>query len=218
MHNHYRLSSAGREDQVLSPSPAWAAWHVQLPSTGSCTQQCRDLMGLSGMMMLKVLKKEPVWSLSLTQAVSKLTQLSLDASPLMRCLRSPFPQPIKRLQTGKVTGYHNNQNWWLLWKLFGAGGGWYNLKYHRNRIDPHYASMLVLWSCQVDLTVLRKKSQMQSHPKSIPSSLWTDKKDSGGGKNAQRLGCAPQHILSHSTIVFFLSKLHRMATVISCHF
>lgn len=106
--NHYRLSSAGggSSAEVLGLCP-----YVQLPSAGHVHKRwCHDLMGFSEMIMLEILKKEPVWLLSLTQTVLKLTQVSLDASRLSRCLRNPFPQPIRRLQTGKVTGYQNNQN------------------------------------------------------------------------------------------------------------
>lgn len=82
-----------------------------------CIRQFHDLVCLSEMIILKVLKKEPVWLLSLTQTALKVIQLSMDASLSSRCLRSPFPQPIKRVQTGKITESHNIQNWWLSWKL-----------------------------------------------------------------------------------------------------
>lgn len=108
MLNHYRLSSAGGGSSVdvlglCDMCSFLVLGHVH-------KRRCHNLMGLSEMIMLKVLKKELISLLSLTQTVSKLTQLSLEASLLSRCLRSPFPQPNKRLQTGKVTGYYNNQN------------------------------------------------------------------------------------------------------------
>lgn len=135
--NHYRLSSAGGGSSVdvlglCDMCSFLVLGHIH-------KRRCHNLMGLSEMIMVKVLKKEPVWLLSLTQTVFKLTRLSLDASPLSRCLRSPPPQPNKRLQTGKVTGYYDNQNWWWSWKLFGTWGSWYHLKYYRSTIDWNYA-------------------------------------------------------------------------------
>jgi len=48
------------------------------------------LMGLSEIIMPKVLKKEPVWLLSLIQTALKLTQLSLDASSFEQIPKEPF--------------------------------------------------------------------------------------------------------------------------------
>lgn len=95
--NHHKLSSAsggsGAEEVGLCEIRKFLVLaHVH-------ERRCQDLVGLSEMIMLKILKKEPVWLLSLTQSVLKLTQLSLDVSSWSRCLRSPFPQPIKTLQT-----------------------------------------------------------------------------------------------------------------------